>query len=101
MAHAASSNDGYLPPELGDELVRLRARVSNGSAIGMKFPLALGDDRKMAFGGDQGGHVCDEGADAVLVQGTDRDFVIAQGDRTVATGAKSGGWATLGGDLAC
>ena len=71
------------------------------SAIGMKFPLALGDDRKMAFGGDQGGHVCDEGADAVLVQRTDRDFVIAQGDRTVATGAKSGGWATLGGDLAC
>ncbi len=34
----ASSKDGCRPPELGDELVRLRARVSNGSAIGMKFP---------------------------------------------------------------
>ena len=65
------------------------------SAIGMKFPLDLGEDPEMAFGIDQGVHQTRQASSALVLQSTDTDYALAEDGGTVATGGKARGWATM------
>ena len=65
------------------------------SAIGMKFPLDLGEDPEMAFGIDRGVHRTRQASNALVLQSTDTDYALAEDGRTVATGGKARGWATM------
>ena len=74
------------------------------AAIGLHLPLGLGHDLRGAVGGDSTapgepppGHVVEAGGALQLLQEDDRHYRVLSGDRTVATGRRSSGWAGLSG----
>ena len=70
------------------------------SSVGMKFPLDLGDDLRMAFGGETQPHVAQRQGEASLLQRSDRDYTATRDGRPFGSGAKARGWASLAGNRA-
>lgn len=67
------------------------------ASIGMKFPLDLGGNLRMAVGGEKTPHECVADAALAIAQTSDIDYQVEIDDRPVGKGRKSAGWAGMAG----
>ena len=67
------------------------------SAIGMKFPLDPGKDLRMAFGGETHVHSAEKCDHALFLQTSDVEYDVAVDGRSVGSGSKTSGWASIRG----
>jgi len=69
------------------------------AAIGVNFPLALGDGLRAAIGGDGGSHWATHWERMHLLQSDDMHYSVHLDDRDFGEGEKASGWASLNGHL--
>ncbi|MFH1006275.1 MAG: beta-L-arabinofuranosidase domain-containing protein [Candidatus Latescibacterota bacterium] len=67
------------------------------SEIGMKFPLDLGRDLNMAFGGEEETHSVGRSDHALFMQSSDQDYAVFAEDRSLGRGTRTNGWASMSG----
>jgi hypothetical protein len=65
------------------------------SGIGMKFPLGLGGNLRMAFGGEKKVHSTDERNKALFLQTSDTEYAIVADGQSLGSGSKTSGWASI------
>lgn len=65
------------------------------SEVGMSFPLDLGDNLRMAFGGQDKTHCAKRWKYAQYLQSSDLDYQITCDGELLGNGEKTRGWATL------
>ena len=65
------------------------------SQVGMNFPLDLGDDLRMAFGGEDKAHFAKRWEHAQFLQSSDIAYQVMRDDEPFGSGEKTQGWATL------
>lgn len=70
------------------------------SGVGLRFPLDLGDDPRVAFGGDGGTRWARRWTDARLLQTSDTAYEITRDGEQFGSGEKARGWASLCGSEA-
>jgi len=70
------------------------------SQVGMKFPLNLGDDLSMSFGGQDGAHGAKKCKQAQFLQSSDMAYEVKCDGELLGEGEKTRGWATLCGSEA-
>ena len=70
------------------------------SEVGMNFPLDLGDDWRMAFGGEDKEHFANRWQHAQFLQSSDIAYQVTLDEEIFASGEKTRGWATLCGSEA-
>ena len=68
------------------------------SEVGMCFPLDLGNDLRMAFGGEENAHWASQWRRAELLQSSDIAYKVSRDGESYGEGKKNRGWATLTGD---
>ena len=68
------------------------------SAIGMKFPLDLGHNLRVALGGEDDVHWAMNWQNMSVLQSDDRTYTALMDDGPLPAGEKSDGWASLKGD---
>ncbi|PYV13038.1 MAG: hypothetical protein DMG07_15605 [Acidobacteria bacterium] len=70
------------------------------SEVGMNFPLDLGAAPRVAFGGQAKAHSAERWSRARILQSSDIAYEVAFDGKALASGEKSGGWASLSGPRA-
>jgi len=65
--------------------------------VGMNFPVDLGGDVKIAFGGSAGAHEITAGKTALFLQTSDLEYMVSRDGEAFARGDKNSGWASLSG----
>lgn len=68
------------------------------SAIGMKFPLDLGHNLRVALGGEDEVHWATNWQNMSMLQSDDRTYALNLDSQPFGAGEKSDGWASLKGD---
>ena len=66
--------------------------------VGMMFPIDLGDDLRMAFGGEERPHWAKRFESARLLQASDIEYRVERDGQPFGSGKQTSGWASLGGD---
>ena len=70
------------------------------SQVGMNFPLDLGDNLRMAFGGEDKTHFAKRWEHSRFLQSSDIAYQVTRDDEPFGNGEKTRGWATLCGSEA-
>ena len=70
------------------------------SEVGMSIPLALGDDRRMSFGGQDKAHWAKRWKHAEYLQSSDISYQVTRDGELFGEGEKTRGWTTLCGSQA-
>jgi len=68
-------------------------------SIGMMFPLDLGDNLRMTFGGEKEPHWAKVWNNSSFIQQSDREYEITLDNHNFGKGAKTKGWASLTGTM--
>lgn len=67
------------------------------SEVGMCFPVRLGDNPRVAFGGESTTHWADSFTAAELVQTSDLEYEVTRDDAPFGSGERTSGWGSLSG----
>ena len=70
------------------------------SEVGLFFPLDLGDDLRMGFGGQENAHWAERWEEGRFLQDSDISYRVTRDEEPFGEGEKTRGWATLCGDSA-
>ncbi len=67
------------------------------SEVGMRFPLDLGTNLRMSFGGEDQAHWASRWEEANFLQDSDESYRVTRDDEPFGSGEKTRGWVTLSG----
>ncbi len=70
------------------------------SEVGLFFPLDLGDDLRMGFGGQENAHWAERWEEGRFLQDSDISYQVTRDEEPFGEGEKTRGWASLCGDVA-
>lgn len=65
--------------------------------VGMNFPMDLGADVKMAFGGSGGVHKLGKAKTGLFLQSSDLEYTVSRDSKKFGSGDKTSGWASVSG----